>query len=86
MSQRLIGLLEAQCEELELYSTDDEAFARLSRPANGDLSSWARRLRALVRRDLGLPITIGIAASKAWAKLANRLAKAVRPRMRGCST
>jgi len=31
----------------------------------------------LVYRDLGLPIAIGIAASKAQAKLANRLAKAM---------
>ncbi|QEY31511.1 Y-family DNA polymerase [Synechococcus sp. RSCCF101] len=74
MSQRLMSLLELHCDELEIYSID-EAFARITRPADGDLRGWASGLRALVRRDLGLPIAIGIGASKAQAKLANRLAK-----------
>ena len=76
MSQRMMSLLETHCEELEIYSID-EAFARLSRPRSGDLQHWARRLRARVRQDLGLPIAIGVGASKGQAKLANRLAKQV---------
>ena len=76
MSQRMMSLLEAHCEELEVYSID-EAFGRISRPAHGDLQRWARQLRARVRRDLGLPIAIGLGASKGQAKLANRLAKQV---------
>jgi len=76
MSQRLMSLLEREVEELEIYSID-EAFARLSRPASGDLLPWGRRLRALARRDLGLPIAIGLGTSKGQAKLANRLAKVV---------
>tara|TARA_Y100000746_G_scaffold30802_1_gene23241 strand:+ start:638 stop:1912 length:1275 start_codon:yes stop_codon:yes gene_type:complete len=74
MSQRLMSLLESQVEELEVYSID-EAFARISRPAAVDLRPWGRQLRALVRRNLGLPIAIGLGASKGQAKLANRLAK-----------
>ena len=76
MSQRLMSVLEAHCEELEIYSID-AASGRLSRPANGDLQAWAQQLRARVRRDLGLPIAIGLGASKGQAKLANHLAKAV---------
>ena len=76
MSQRLMSLLEAHCEELEIYSID-EAFGRICRPGNGDLQNWARALRARVRRNLGLPIAIGLGASKGQAKLANRLAKQV---------
>jgi DNA polymerase V len=74
MSQRLMSLLERQVEDLEIYSID-EAFARLSRPADGDLLAWGRHLRALIRRNLGLSICIGLGASKGQAKLANRLAK-----------
>ena len=74
MSQRLMSLLEQQAEELEIYSID-EAFARLTRPADGDLSGWARHLRARIKRNLGLPIAIGLGRSKSQAKLANRLAK-----------
>ena len=76
LSQRLMSLLEAHCEELEIYSID-EAFGRICRPGNGDLQNWARALRARVRRNLGLPIAIGLGASKGQAKLANRLAKQV---------
>ena len=76
MSQRLMSLLEGQVEDLEIYSID-EAFARLSRPSDGNLRPWAQQLRTLARRNLGLPIAIGLGASKGQAKLANRLAKVV---------
>ncbi|MGB7564334.1 MAG: Y-family DNA polymerase, partial [Prochlorococcaceae cyanobacterium] len=74
MSQRLMSLLEAASEALEVYSID-EAFARLHRPAGGDLGPWARELRSRIRQDLGLPIAIGLASTKVLAKAANRLAK-----------
>ncbi len=88
MSQRLMRSLEAWVEELEVYSID-EAFGRLQRPAPGaswgparddsagagDLRAWGLALRRQVRRQLGLPIAIGIAPSKVLAKLANKLAK-----------
>ena len=76
MSQRLMSLLESQVEDLEIYSID-EAFARLSRPSDGNLRPLAQQLRTLARRNLGLPIAIGLGASKGQAKLANRLAKVV---------
>jgi DNA polymerase V len=75
MSQRLMSVLEEWVEELEIYSID-EAFGVLHRPAGGDLTDWGRRLRRDVRRRLGLPVAVGIAATKVQAKLANRLAKA----------
>ena len=75
MSQRMMSLLN-HCEELEIYSID-EAFGRISRPRHGDLEHWSRALRARLRQDLGLPIAIGVGASKGQAKLANRLAKQV---------
>ena len=79
MSQRLMGTLEHWLEELEVYSID-EAFGRLRRPhgrgaAGGDLSAWGEALRAAVRRELGLPVAVGIAPTKVLAKLANRHAK-----------
>ena len=75
MSQRLMRSLEPWVEELEIYSID-EAFCRLRRPAHGgDLVAWGLALRRQVRRQLGLPIAIGIAPTKVLAKLANKLAK-----------
>jgi DNA polymerase V len=75
MSQRLMSVLEGWVEELEIYSID-EAFGLLHRPAGGDLTDWGWRLRRDVQRRLGLPVAVGIAATKVQAKLANRLAKA----------
>jgi len=88
MSQRLMATLEPWVEELEVYSID-EAFGRLRRPpaqagerdnlggdrAGPDLTAWGLALRQRVRRDLGLPVAIGIAPTKVLAKLANRIAK-----------
>ncbi|MCS5690495.1 Y-family DNA polymerase [Cyanobium sp. FGCU-6] len=74
MSQRLMAVIEPWVEELEVYSVD-EAFGRLHRPASGDLLAWGRRLRQEVRRQLGLPVAVGIAPSKVLAKIANRIAK-----------
>jgi len=74
MSQRLISLLRNYCEELEIYSID-EAFVQINRPASNNLYPWASHLQALIYKNLGLPISIGIGASKCQAKLANYLAK-----------
>lgn len=76
MSSRLMSLLKAHCEEIEIYSID-EAFVRLTRPDNNNLHSWARQLRAFVYRNIGIPIAIGIGRNKVQAKIANHLAKTV---------
>ena len=79
MSQRLMAILEAWVEELEIYSID-EAFGLLHRPSathggSADLTAWGLALRQAVRRQLGLPVAVGIAPTKVLAKVANRLAK-----------
>ena len=74
MSQRLMSLIKANCEELEVYSID-EAFARIRRPLNSNLNTWARRLREIIYQRLSLSIAIGIGANKSQSKLANYLAK-----------
>jgi len=79
MSMRLMATLEQWVEDLEIYSID-EAFGLLSRPRGaagqpGDLRAWGLELRRQVRRQLGLPVAVGIASTKVRAKIANRLAK-----------
>ncbi|KGG15072.1 MULTISPECIES: Y-family DNA polymerase [unclassified Prochlorococcus] len=74
MSQRLMQTIEANCEELEVYSID-EAFAKINYSIDHELHSWARRLREITYQRLGLAIAIGIGATKSQAKLANYLAK-----------
>ena len=74
MSHRLMQILKSNCEELEIYSID-EAFARIAMRTKHDLRPWAQKLRALVYKQLGLAIAIGIGNNKVQAKMANHIAK-----------
>jgi len=58
---------------LEIYSID-EAFLNLA-DFETLLERHARGLRATVLQWTGIPVSVGIAATKTLAKLANRMAK-----------
>ena len=74
LSHRVMDVLRQMECTIEVYSID-EAF--LSLPVN---NSWNRlaylaELRERVRKQVGIPISIGIATTKTLAKIANRVAK-----------
>lgn len=73
MSARVMRVLARFSPSLEIYSID-EAFADLS-GVPGGAGQFARRLRTTVLRWTGIPVSIGIGASKTLAKVANRFAK-----------
>ncbi|NCA91137.1 MAG: Y-family DNA polymerase, partial [Gammaproteobacteria bacterium] len=60
--------------EQEIYSID-ESFLRFAGFDHWDLTQQGRELRARVLQSIGLPVGVGIGATKTLAKLANRLAK-----------
>jgi DNA polymerase V len=60
--------------DVEVYSID-EAFIRFKQARSQPLTEYARNIRTVVRRDTGIPVSIGIGPTKTLAKLANRLAK-----------
>jgi DNA polymerase V len=68
MSARVMTTLAQVTPAVEVYSID-EAFVHLSGPGTGQ---WLRRL---VTRWTGIPVSVGIGATKTLAKLANRHAK-----------
>jgi DNA polymerase V len=79
MSLRLMTSLEEWVEELEIYSID-EAFGQLHRRrlpdgSQASLRDWGLALRQQLKRQLGLPVAVGIAPTKVLAKIANRIAK-----------
>ncbi len=76
ISHRLMLLLNEHCNEVEIYSID-EAFAQINLSSTKDFYPWARRLREQAHQNLGIPISIGIGASKVQAKIANHLAKTI---------
>jgi DNA polymerase V len=72
MSERVMTLIESMVPAVEVYSID-EAFADLTGIA--DLDGLGRRIRSQVLRCTGIPVGVGIAATKTLAKLANHTAK-----------
>lgn len=74
ISQRLMELLGRISPQVETYSID-EAFLRLRAPDAPSLVELGRQIRAGVRRDLGIPVSVGIAPSRTLAKLASHGAK-----------
>jgi DNA polymerase V len=75
MSRRVMDTLGTFTPETELYSID-EAFLNLAGFERRGLVEYARQIRATVRRDTGIPVSIGIGPTKTLAKIANHLAKA----------
>lgn len=74
MSDRVMKILGSFVPRMELYSID-EAFLDVSQLPSADLVQLGVNMRKKVITDTGIPVTIGIAPTKALAKLANRFAK-----------
>jgi len=72
MSRRVMETLALYDPLLEVYSID-EAF--LSLDGAGDPAEYARGIRDTVKRWTGIPVSIGIGATKTLAKAAAKLAK-----------
>lgn len=75
MSNRVMTILSDYSPDMEIYSID-ECFLKL----NGfdkffDLQVYGEEMRYKVMKWTGIPISVGIAPTKALSKLANRIAK-----------
>jgi DNA polymerase V len=74
MSQRVISQLSRFVSEVEVYSID-EAFLYLNGYDFFDLDVYGRKMITTVRRNTGIPVSLGIAPTKVLAKVANKLSK-----------
>ncbi|MEW6247567.1 MAG: Y-family DNA polymerase [Nitrospirota bacterium] len=74
MSRRVMETLEQFSPEVEVYSID-EAFLNLSGLSRINRTEYGRRILMTVKQWTGLPVSVGIAATKTLAKLATRFAK-----------
>lgn len=77
ISDRLIRLLTSVTPRIELYSVD-ESFLDLSELNITDYRAWGDELRRRVWREIGVPVSVGIAPTKTLAKLASQRAKKAR--------
>lgn len=74
MSQRIVELLRQETPLIEVYSID-ECFIDLTELPIEDVHEWAVRVRNRVWREIGIPVSVGIAPTKTLAKAASFYAK-----------
>jgi len=74
MSQRVMSILSEYAPDMEIYSID-EAFLKLDNFEKFDLQSYGQEIQRRVVKWTGIPVSVGIAPTKALAKAANRIAK-----------
>lgn len=81
MSRRVMETLKAHVPFIEIYSID-EAFLELDGYSTDDLQGFGRELSRIVRRNTGIPVSIGMSHTKTLAKIASRLCKKY-PKLQG---
>ena len=74
MSSRVMSILSTYTPNIEIYSID-EAFLELKVFENYDLEEYGKEIRKKILKWTGIPVSVGIAQTKALAKVANRISK-----------
>jgi DNA polymerase V len=74
ISSRVMRTLADFAPDVEIYSID-ECFLDLGGFGRFDLDRYAREMRRTVEKHTGMPVSIGIGATKTLAKAASRMAK-----------
>ncbi len=82
MSRRVMSILSTYSPQREIYSID-ECFLNLS-DMDIDFCEYGLKMKAHVEKWTGIPISVGIAPTKALAKAANRIAKKFPEQTKGC--
>ena len=82
MSRRVMSILSTYSPQQEIYSID-ECFLNLS-DMNIDFFEYGLKMKNQVEKWTGIPISVGIAPTKALAKAANRIAKKFPEQTKGC--
>ena len=74
MSNRVMKVASEFAPNQEVYSID-ECFLDLTGFEHLGLTDYGQRIRSTINRLVGLPVCVGVGASKTLAKLANHIAK-----------
>lgn len=70
ISRRVFSVMKEVCPQVEQYSIDEAFFT-----IDGDPTAVAKQLKERVEQVVGIPVSIGVAATKTQAKYASKLAK-----------
>jgi DNA polymerase V len=74
LSNRMVDELRNFSPKVEVYSID-ECFLELSDVNSLDLTEYGYNIRATVRQNIGIPVSIGIGGTKVLSKIAHHHAK-----------
>ena len=74
MSHRVMKILERYTPQVEIYSID-EAFLQFKGFDHFDLKAECLQMKQQIKQWTGIPVSVGLAPSKALAKIANKIAK-----------
>lgn len=74
ISRRIMNVYSEMAPEIEVYSID-EAFLKYSSANSSDIGSICQHLRKMIKRWVGIPISLGVGPTKTLSKVANSLAK-----------
>jgi DNA polymerase V len=74
ISDRIMNILNEYTDNLEVYSID-ESFLDLSGMDLQKIEKYTREIVKRIRRDVGVPVSIGISQTKTLAKIASKYAK-----------
>ncbi len=74
MSDRVMSILSNYTPDIEIYSID-EAFLKWQGYQHFNLTDYGNDMRQKVYKWTGIPISVGIAQTKALSKVANKIAK-----------
>lgn len=75
ISSRVMAILSSYTPDIEIYSID-EAFLKFNGfKKHFDINGEALKMVREVKQNTGIPISVGIASTKALAKVANKIAK-----------
>lgn len=82
MSARVMNILATFTPDIEIYSID-ESFLEFTGFENYDMQAYCEKMKYVVEKSTGIPISIGLAPTKALSKIANRIAKKFPKRTKG---
>ncbi len=82
MSTRVMNILKQFTPNVEVYSID-EAFLKFEGFENYNLDDYGNQIKNRVGKWTGMPISIGVAPTKALAKVANKIAKKFKVKTNG---
>lgn len=76
VSRRVFEILRREVEVIEQYSIDEAFFNIHGSQKEAEL--FAKRIKDIIEREVGMPVSIGVAKSKTIAKYASTIAKKTR--------